>query len=39
MNETDRQPLDAMLVRAAKHDKQELAKEVFDQGAYVDARD
>ena len=39
MNETDRLALNAMLVRAAKHDKQELAKEVFGQGAYVDARD
>lgn len=39
MNKTDRLALDAMLVRAAKYDKQELAKEVFDQGAYVDARD
>lgn len=39
MNGTDQQSLDEMFVRAAKHDKPELAKEVLGQGAYVNARD
>lgn len=39
MNKRKQQSLDAMLVRAAKHDKLDIAKEFLGEGAYINARD